>query len=158
MKTSTFTSPFSKINLGKRLIHLNGRMLIFFMAAFTILLFGSCAKKIVFPISTAQPAAQGTILFKTDKNKNYAIDLSVKHLANPERLSPARKCYIVWIETTQNGVYNLGQLHISKSMSGSLKTISSFKPTKIFITAEDDPTIKEPGMETVLKSESFDLK
>lgn len=158
MKTSTFTSPSSKKNIGKRLICLNGKTLIFFMAAFTIFAFGSCAKKIVFPVSPTEPAAQGTILFKTDKNGNYAIDLTVKHLANPDRLTPARKCYVVWIETSQNGVINLGQLHISKNMGGSLKTISSFKPTTIFITAEDDPTTKEPGQETVLRSESFNLK
>jgi len=158
MKTSTFNSPVSKNDIVKRIIFLNGKTLIFFMAIFTIFLFGSCAKKIIFPISSVVPAAQGTILFKTDKNSNYSIDLSVKHLASPDRLSPARKCYVVWIETTNNGVINLGQLQISKNMSGNLKTISSFKPTTIFITAEDDPTIKEPGMDIVLRSESFDLK
>ncbi len=158
MKTSTFTSPSSKNNIGKRLIRLSGKTVVFLMAAITILALGSCAKKIVFPISPIVPSAQGTILFKTDKNKNYVIDLTVKHLANPDRLTPARKCYVVWIDTEQNGVINLGQLHISKNMGGSLKTNSPFKPTAIFITAEDDPTIKEPGMDTVLRSESFNLK
>jgi len=158
MKTLTFTSPFSKNIIGKRLLRLNGNTLIFFMAAFTLLFFVSCAKKIIFPISQTVPAAQGTILFKKDKNRNYAIDLTVKHLANPDRLTPARKCYVVWIETAQNSVINLGQLHISMNMKGSLKTSSSSKPTTIFITAEDDPTIKEPGLNMVLRSESFNLK
>jgi hypothetical protein len=158
MKTSTYTIPISKNNIRKRFILLNGKILIFLMTAITIFVLGSCAKKIVFPVSPTEPAAQGTILFKTDKNKNYAIDLTVKHLANPERLTPARKCYVVWIETAQNGVINLGQLHISKNMGGSLKTNSPYKPNTIFITAEDDPTIKEPGMYTVLRSESFNLK
>jgi hypothetical protein len=121
-----------------------------FIAAFAILAFGSCAQKIVFPISSIVPSAQGTTLIKKDKNKNYSIDLTVKHLANPERLTPPRKCYDVWIESSQNGVVNMGQLHITKNMNGSLKTISSFKPNTIFITAEDDPSIKEPGMDVVL--------
>lgn len=158
MKTLTFTSQASKNNNGQRLILYKGKIIVFLMAAAIILTLGSCAKKIVFPVSPIVPSAQGTILFKTDKNKNYDINLTVKHLANPDRLTPARKCYVVWIDTEQNGVINLGQLHISKNMGGSLKTNSPFKPTAIFITAEDDPTIKTPGTDTVLRSEPFELK
>ena len=118
---------------------------------------GSCAKKIVFPVSTALPAASGSVSIKLDKNKNYAIALNVKHMAGPERLQPAKSNYVVWIETAEKGTINLGRVKISKSLTGSLKAITPFKPIVVFITAEEDPNIKFPGMQVVLKTNSFDL-
>ena len=81
-------------------------------------------------------------------------------LAEPKRLSPPRQMYVVWMETEQNGTKNIGQLNtssgmFSKTLKSSLKTVSSFKPTKIFITAEDDASIQYPGGQRVLNTDSF---
>ena len=157
MKTSTSASRSSKSGKKNQFIGLRKKIIIFCTAVFAILTFGSCTKKIVFPVSSTLPAAHASAKIKTDKNGNYSIDLTVKHIANPERLTPSRKFYVVWIETSQNGVVNLGQLRISNKLNGSLKTISSFKPISIFITAEDDPATKVHGMNIVLKTDSFDL-
>lgn len=138
--------------------HLKGKIIIFSMALFVAFSFASCAKKIVFPVSTVLPAAEGVVKIKTDKNKNYALELTVRHIAGPERLTPGRKCYVVWMETSENGIKNLGQLRISKKLNGSLETISSFKPTTVFITAEDDASTATPGMDVVLKTNSFSVK
>jgi hypothetical protein len=43
----------------------------------------------------------------------------------------------------------------SKALKASLSTVSSFYPTKIFITAENDGDISYPQGETVLTTESF---
>ena len=120
----------------------------------------SCAKKITFGTSSIVPAAQGSIKVKKDKNNNYNIDLNVIHLAEPTRLSPARQLYIVWMETEANGTKNIGQLKtssglLSKTLKSSLKTVSSFKPTRIFITAEDDANIQYPGNQIVLSTDNF---
>ncbi len=140
------------------------KKLILLPAAFIMLFtLNSCSKKIAFGVSQAAPAAEAVAKIKKDKNKNYAIDLSVKHLASPDRLTPPRKYYVVWMVTESNGTKNIGQIKssssiISNTLKGSLKTVTSFKPMEIFITAEDDANIQWPGSMVIIKSDAIDIK
>ncbi len=132
-------------------------------AVVLLVILNSCAKKITFPGSTVVPAAEAVAKIKQDKNKNYAIEIDVKHLAKPDKLSPERKFYIVWMATESNGNKNLGQIKssgslLSSTLKGSLKAVTSFKPTELFITAEDDADIQWPGSFVVLRSESIRVK
>jgi hypothetical protein len=122
-----------------------------------ILLFSACSKDIAFLNSSVVPAAEGTVSIKQDNNKNYEIDLRVMRLAEPNRLTPPRNVYVVWMETSQSGIQNIGQLKtstkgFSKNLTSSLKTVTPHKPTSFFITAEDDATGNYPGMTVVLKT------
>lgn len=118
----------------------------------------SCAtNKMAFKTSTAVPAAEGSVKVKKDKNKNYNIDLSVIRLANAERLDPPKKMYIVWMNTSQDGVKKIGQLKtssglLSSALKSSLKTTMPYKPTGFFITAEDDADIISPNGQTILST------
>ncbi len=128
-----------------------------------VLLFSSCSKKIAFLNSPVVPGADGTVYVKQDNNKNYSIDLVVNNLAEPDRLTPPKKLYVVWIETSQNGVQKLGQLKtstkgFSKMMTSSLQTVTAYKPNSLFITAEDESTGNYPGMVVVLKTAAFAIK
>lgn len=119
----------------------------------------SCASKYTFATSSVVPAAEGSVKVKKDNNNNYNIDLSVKRLADPKRLTPPKTLYIVWLEAEQNGTKNIGQLKSSSGMfsselTSSLKTVSSFKPTAIFITAEDNADIQSPQGPEVLRTGS----
>lgn len=120
----------------------------------------SCSKKITFASSSVVPAAEGSVKVKKDKNNNYNIDLRILHLAEPTRLSPPKRMYIVWMEADGNGTKNIGQLKTSNSMlsktfKSSLNTVSPVKPTKIFITAEDDASVLYPSGQTVLSADNF---
>jgi hypothetical protein len=133
---------------------------ILLMAVFVALTVTSCSKKIVFNKSEVVPAAEAKVKVKTDNNNNHRIELNVTGLAEPSRLTPSKNSYLVWIDTESNGTKNIGQLKIKKSLfssalKGSLTTVTSFKPTKIYITAEDDTNIQYPGGQTVLTTESF---
>ncbi len=133
-------------------------------AAFTTLLaivvLQSCdTTKYVFSTSPIVPAAQGSVKVKQDKNSNYNIVLDVNNLADPKRLSTAKEIYIVWMETEQNGSKNIGQLKtasglLSNTLTSSLKTVATFKPTGFFITAENDANIQYPDGQTVLSTGS----
>ena len=118
---------------------------------FAIVMLSSCGtSKYQFSNSQTVPAAQGSVKVKKDGNNNYKIDLNVMHLAEPERLSPPKAVYVVWMETERNGSKNLGQLKtssgfLSKTMKSSLNTVSSFKPISFFVTAENDANIQYPG-------------
>lgn len=136
---------------------LQRRILYAAVAIFTIFSLGACSKKIVFPVSTVIPAASATVSIKKDKNGNYTLALDVKHIAGPERLQPPKKNYVVWIDTSEKGTINIGRIYISKSLKGSLKTSTPFKPMVVFITAEDDQNVKFPGMQVVLRTKFFEL-
>lgn len=129
-------------------------------AAILLFYFSSCARKISFQTSSVVPAAEGKIKLTKDGNKNYKIKIAISNLAEPERLQPAKKTYVVWMQTADNGTKNIGQINSSTGfLSGKLKagfeTVTAFKPVKIFITAEDDATILYPGIEVVLSTNNF---
>ena len=124
----------------------------------TILLvssFSSCAKKIMFEQSSIVPGAVGSVKITKDKNSNYSIHIDVLHLAEPKRLQPAKSVYLVWMQADDNSTKNIGILNsssslLSKTLKASLHTVTPFKPTRIYVTAEDDSKITFPAGETVL--------
>jgi hypothetical protein len=123
-------------------------------------LFSSCARKINFSNSTIVPAARGSVEVKKDKNNNYAIDIDIRHLAEPDRLPEPKKLYIVWVESQENGLQNIGQLKtstglITETLRASMKAISPYKPTRVIITAEDRANIQAPGNYVVLNTVPF---
>ncbi len=129
-------------------------------AAMMLFIFSSCAKKISFQTSTVAPAAQGTVKVNKDDNNNYKVKISITNLAEPKRLQPAKNMYVVWMETASDGTKNIGQINsstgfLSSKLKASFEAVSSFKPTKIFITAEDDAAIQYPGMQVVLSTDRF---
>ena len=78
-------------------------------------------------------------------------------VADPQRLSPAKSTYVVWMNTEQNGTKNIGQVTTSSGMfsstlRSSLKTVTTFKPVGFFITAEDNANIQQAGGQVVIKT------
>lgn len=127
------------------------------MIAFSL---SACSKKVSFLTSSVVPAARGYVSVKTDKNKNNSIEVRVTELAEVQRLQPARQMYVVWMLTDQDVTKNIGQIKsssgvMSKQLKASFETVSSFKPVKIFITAEDNADIQYPGNQIVLETERF---
>ena len=118
------------------------------------------SKKVSFNTSTVVPGAEGTVKVKKDKNGNFNIDIDILNLAQPKMLTPAKKAYVVWIETQEKGVKNIGQIHSSSSMfsktkKASINTVSPYKPVRIFVSAEDEGGVEEPGTVVVLTTNSF---
>jgi hypothetical protein len=106
------------------------------------------------------PAARGDVKVKKDNNNNYRIQISLDDLAEPKRLEPSKHTYVVWMETADNVTKNIGQINSSTGfLSGKLKasfeTVSSSKPTKIFLTAEDDASIQNPGTQLIITTSDF---
>ncbi|WP_233268827.1 hypothetical protein [Mucilaginibacter lacusdianchii] len=120
----------------------------------------SCSKKVAFINSTVVPAAQGKITIDKDDNNNYTININIGRLAEASRLTPPKKAYVVWMETESSGTKNLGQLRsesgfFTNSLNASLRTVTPFKPKRVFITAEDEVNIQNPGSQVVLTTKSF---
>jgi hypothetical protein len=63
------------------------------------------------------------------------------------------------METDQQPAKNIGQINSSSGMlssrlKASFETVSSTKPSKIFITAEDDVSAQYPG-QVILTTDNF---
>ena len=77
-----------------------------------------------------------------------------------KRLQPSKNTYVVWMITDQNEIRNLGQIKSSEKMmstklKASFESASSYKPVKIFISAEEDGSTLNPGTMVVLTTDNF---
>ena len=118
------------------------------------------AQKNKFLTSSVVPAAQGFAKVKRDNNKNYVIKVEITDLADVSRLQASKVSYVVWMETDQERTENLGQLDsssgfLSKQNKASLETVSSYKPTKIYITAEENTNAQYPGDKIIMSTDRF---
>lgn len=122
--------------------------------------FSACSQKVSFLTSSVVPAAQGYVKVDKDDNNNHTIHIEITNLAEVSRLQPPNQTYVVWMVTGQEMPQNIGQLNsssstFSKTLKASFKTISSSKPNKIFITAEDDPSTQYASRQVVLSTNTF---
>lgn len=124
------------------------------------LFFNACSKKHFFQTNKTVPAARGFIQVKKDGNNNYTINIKLQNLAEVERLLENKKTYVVWMQTEQNTAVNIGQIlsktnTFSNHLKAEFKTISSMKPVRIFITAEENGAVGFPGSLSVLTTDNF---
>ena len=138
-----------------RFISFSKNLFLILITTALIISLNSCATKATFLNSSVVPAARGTVKVKKDGNKNYVIKIQLRNLAEAKRLSPSKNTYVVWLETEDNTIKNIGQVKsstylLSKKLKGSFETVSSFKPTKIFLTAEDEANIQYPSYTNVI--------
>ena len=125
-----------------------------------LLCLGSCAQKVSFMTSSVVPAARGDVKISKDNNNNFVVRIQLFNLAEPSRLQPAKSMYVVWVETTDHNAKNIGQIKtsskfLSSALKSSFQSMSSLKPTKIFLTAEDDAGVQFPSSQIVLSTENF---
>lgn len=120
----------------------------------------SCAQRVNFLVSTVTPAAKGSVKVKSDSNKNYRIKIHIVDLAEPARLNPPKTAYVVWMVADNNAPLNIGQIKTSTALFSSklkadFESVSVEKPKKIFITAENDPSIQYMYSEIILTTNNF---
>jgi hypothetical protein len=120
----------------------------------------SCATNESFLSSSVVPAAKGTVKVKKDNNQNYNVKAEIEDLAAVERLQTSKQTYVVWLETERGNYENLGQLvsskgFMSKQYTANLETITSFKPVRIFVTAENGLNVRYPDSVEILTTDRF---
>jgi hypothetical protein len=134
-----------------------------FLAIFALLIFfsfNSTAKKSDFLTSSLVPAARGYAKISRDKNKNYVIKIRLIGLAEVQRLQASKQAYVVWMVTDQETTKNIGQINsttsvLSEKLKATFHTVSSFRPVKFFITAEEEANTQYPGTQIVLSTDRF---
>jgi hypothetical protein len=133
-----------------------------FLCSIALLAFAlsSCTTKVNFLKSSVVPAAKGSVKVTKDGNNNYKIKVQISNLAESTQLSPPKSVYVVWLMSEDKAIKNIGQIvsgagFMSKNLKAGFETISSIKPSKIFLTAENDPGLQYPFSEVVITTGDF---
>lgn len=101
--------------------------------------------------SPALPSVEGRAKFSVTVNDNTTIELSVKHLPRPERLSPPASNYVVWLRATKEAAaQSVGALVVDKDLNGKIITETALHSFDLFITAEDSGQVQYPSGEPLL--------
>jgi hypothetical protein len=142
MKTTRFSARANRFFIG-------------LVAVMIMIPFSLQAQKIPFLQSSVVPAAEGYVKINSDRNNNNIIKIDIKYLAEIERLDPAMKTYVVWMVTDKKTTDNIGRINSSNKLNVSFEAVTSFKPIKIFITAEESENTQVPGEKIVLTTANF---
>jgi len=121
-------------------------------------LVNSCGTTVNFPVSDYLPAADVKAKIKKDENNIFEVTVKADHMAEPKRLTPPQKRYIVWIVDIDGANHKIGELDPDKSKEAELNTMTPYEPVQLFITAEDRKNPDWPSTYIVFKSEIFNLK
>lgn len=101
--------------------------------------------------SGSVPAATGTVKVKMDKaNGNTKLDIKVRNLANPSRLTPPANVYVVWVRPRGGDAIRQGGIGVDNSLNGELKVVTTLKDFDLFITAEQSETVTVPSNVEIL--------
>lgn len=134
-----------------------------FISLIILLVSASCSRKEYFLPSSIVPGAEGYVKINKDKNSNYGVNLIVTNLAGSTKIQDAKRNYVVWSETENIRAENIGKLRslrgmFSKTYKGKLETVTSSKPVRIFITAEDSDNPQVPSGQVILNTKLFGVK
>jgi len=107
-----------------------------------------------FPVTAASivPAAKGSVHVGNDRNGNTEMKLKVEHLAKPGNLSPSQTSYIVWLQGKGSGPVNEGELKVNGKLEGTFQTVTPERNFDLFVTGENDATVKSPSGPEVLRT------
>jgi len=126
------------------------KILIALLLTFALLAFGEEIK--MKNVATMQPAAAAHLTHQKDNNGNTKLKIHVYHLAKADSLTPPRGTYVVWIEPPGQPPQNMGVIKVNKNLESEFTTRTPFKKFKIYVTAEEGPTVTTPSGDKVLEA------
>ncbi len=113
------------------------------VAAFAVT--GIFDRATVMNVSPDIPAAEGKVKFNKTDDGNISINLSIKYLADPQKLQPPSAVYVVWVSKDKDSpAQNIGAIRIDKERAGSLKSVTPLHTFQLFVTAEAAGQVQEP--------------
>ncbi len=110
-----------------------------------MLIISCCTTSKKFPVSSVVPAATFSLKKKTDKLKNFVLEITAENLASPDRLTPPGNNYSVWIVTKEKQVKNVGQLVVKNAQKTNFSSTTPFDFSEVFITVENRGDLEYPS-------------
>jgi hypothetical protein len=99
------------------------------------------------------PSATGKVEVKQDDNGNRKVKVHVYHLADPEKLTPARSAYMVWLEPKGKDPEPLGTLKVDKDLKAEIEGTTPYKIFSVVVTAEENPKAERPEGAEILHAD-----
>lgn len=128
------------------------RIALLILVAISLGFAGKCSKSIDMRVAPGFPAATGKVKVSKSKNGNTVAELTVKNLAPPERLTPPRRYYVVWIQPPGQFPENRGQLSLNKKLAGKKSVTTPHRDFDMYVTAEDTTTGVTPAGPEVMRA------
>jgi hypothetical protein len=100
------------------------------------------------------PGAEGIVTTSTTDNGNTKLDISVKHLAPPERVEPGASVFMVWVRGLESGAQAVSQgaLVVNSDLSGQIVTVTPLRSFELFVTPESSQSVTAPTGKTLLSA------
>ena len=98
------------------------------------------------------PAAEGSVKAEKVNNDNTNLEVRIKHMPIPSKLTPPENAYVLWARPSAPNArpQNLGRIAIGKDLTGSLQTTTPFHAFQVFITAEPSAAATDPTGQPLL--------
>ena len=100
------------------------------------------------------PGAEGLVTTSTSNDGNTKLDITVKHLAPPEKVEPGASVFMVWVRGLEGGAQaaSQGALIVNSDLSGEMETVTPLRSFDLFITPESSQTVAAPTGKTLLSA------
>lgn len=90
--------------------------------------------------------AEGVVRFTKVDRSVTAIDLRVRGLPDPEKLTPPGYVYIAWVRAGREAPpRNVGYLNIGPRATGELRALTEHDCSELFVTAEGSSDVERPS-------------
>lgn len=102
--------------------------------------------RVALSTSPGMPASEGSVRFSVTNNDNTSIDLRVKHLAHPDKLTPPAGSYVVWTKANKDAKpQNIGALKVDDDLYGAFQAETPLHSFELFVTAEPTGEVQQPS-------------
>ncbi len=84
--------------------------------------------------------AKGEVAVSPTDNENRKVVLSVKHLAQAEKVQPGAKLFVMWVQPVEPAgapVQNLGAFNVSSDLDAKITGTTPHSKFDVFVTAEN---------------------
>jgi hypothetical protein len=84
---------------------------------------------------------------------NTKLEVTVEHLAPPDRVTPNATSYVVWVTPKSGGpAQNMGSLKVDDKLKGELTTVVPFRDFEIQVTPEPNSHATSPTHPEVMQA------
>lgn len=123
------------------------RTVVFLLLAATLLM----ASEFKLVPTSVVPSAEGAVKAEKDRNGNTKLEIGVRHLAPPQRLTPPQQNYALWVASSGQPPRLVGELRVNENQEGSLVATVPEKVFDVAVTAESTPTPETPSKLEVMR-------